>query len=178
MECEPNTPHNFYLDLEQGWNLISIPCYVEPEDRAPGDLLAGILDTLDTCYAYDACAVPADAWKSFSTNGPPGDLTAMRDGYGYWMLMDASDTLHVAGYQLPEPPTPPPAYNLCTGWNLIGVRSHVEVKASEYLSSIAGKYAVVYRYSGGSYFNVNADYMMQPGDGFWIAMIQPGLLQY
>jgi hypothetical protein len=164
------------IDLEKGWNLISFPCYIEPEYRHPSMQFSGIMDSLSIAYAYDGCIEPAaNRWSTYMPLGP-GTLTETRDGWGYWLLMDAPDILGVAGTL--EAPEPPPSYSLCVGWNLIGVRSSVPVLASEYLATIDGKYKVIYGYHNGSYFSVSADDELIPGQGYWIAMLQEGTIQY
>jgi hypothetical protein len=167
---------NYDIELSAGWNLISTPYFIEIPDRHPDDLLAGILDNLNTVYAYDACADPGQEWSNYSTSGPPGSLTAMRDGDGYWVLMDAPDTLSIVGNALPIPPQAPPSYEVCEGWNLIGFKSNTQRLASDYLAAIAGKYTVIYGYAGGVYFLVQGSDNLTPGLGYWMAVIQPGII--
>ena len=165
------------LALEAGWNLISFPVYVEPGDRDPYVFFSAILGSIDSVYGYDACGMPAE-WQTFNPGGP-SSLLSVSDGFGYWMLMDAPVMWTPEGELLPEPPALPPTYDLCTGWNLIGVRSDVPVAVSDYLASIAGKFVVIYGYQDDAYFSVNtASGVLYPGLGYWIAMIAPGSIQH
>jgi hypothetical protein len=166
------------IELESGWNLISFPCYVEPGMRDPALQFAEIMGNIEIVYAYDACADPIDRWATYIPGGPTSSLTEVRDGPGYWLLMNAADTLYMSGDPLPEPPAPPPEYSLCEGWNLIGFRSDVPVMASDYLTTVAGKFTAIYGYDGGSYFTVNLGDDLIPGMGYWIAMTTPGTIQY
>lgn len=174
IECEP--PETMVLNLTSGWNLVSMPCYVPPDERAPEVQLADIMGDLNTAYAY-LPDFPGGIWKTYSPPGI-GSLDEIGDGWGYWLLMDAPGTLTFDYDQMPEPPGPPPCYHLSQGWNLIGVRSAVPVIANDYLASIAGKWAIIYGYSDGAYFMVNGNQALMPGCGYWIAMIEEGDICY
>jgi uncharacterized repeat protein (TIGR01451 family) len=166
------------IELDEGWNLTSLPLYIPPEDRAPEDLLAGIIGNLDIVWAYNACEPDPDLrWSSFIPGGPP-DLTEMRDGRGYWIDMDDGDTLTVEGTMLPEPPEVPPTYQVCEGWNLIGFKSTVPRTPSDYLAAIAVKYTIIYGFADGRYFIAGAPghAYLEPGLGYWIAVISPGTI--
>ena len=77
--------------------------------------------------------------------------------------------------------------NLCAGWNLIGYPSITARSPATALSSIAGKYNLVYGYDAADtadpwkkydpVFPVGNDLTsMQPWRGYWIRMTQPGTL--
>ena len=167
----------YQLNLVAGWNLISFPVYIEESDRDPYIQFGSIIGALEAVYAFDACVAPPSQWTTFVPGGP-SVLNSISDGWGYWVLMNAPATLSITGEQFPEPPTTPPSYSLCTGWNLIGVRSATPILVSDYLSSIQGKWAVIYGYDGSTYFTVpNTGYLM-PGFGYWIAMTEPGIVQH
>jgi hypothetical protein len=160
--------------LDAGWNLVSIPYYVESGDRAPADLLASIIGSgaLNTVYAYDACADPADQWQNFATVGPAGTLTEIRDGAGYWFYMNAADILSIEGSINPEPPALPPTYDVCAGWNLIGFKSDTARTASDYLNGI--DFGVIYGFADGGYFLLTGLQDMTPGSGYWAAIFSAG----
>jgi hypothetical protein len=166
------------IELDEGWNLTSLPLYIPPEDRAPEDLLAGIIGNLDIVWAYNACEPDPDLrWSSFVPGGPP-DLTEMRDGRGYWIDMGVGDTLTVYGTMLPEPPAVPPTYQVCEGWNLIGFKSTVPRTPSDYLAAIVGKYTIIYGFADGRYFIAGSPGhgYLEPGLGYWIAVIGSGTI--
>ena len=106
-------------------------------------------------------------------HGPNMSATPLA-GEGYWIRMNAAGTLTVAGKELPLPPLTPPSYNLVTGWNLIGFKSTEAREAGDYLAAMAGKWTRVYSFANGMYSVVQSGTMMQPGAGFWIAVVQAG----
>jgi len=114
------------IALGAGWNLISLPWYIEATDRDIESLLADVLANLDSVYAYQACGTPG--WTNYVTSGPPGMLTQMRDGPGYWVKMNAAGTLSVTGDLGPaDPMEGMPSYQVCgPGWNLIGSRMELQ----------------------------------------------------
>jgi uncharacterized repeat protein (TIGR01451 family) len=162
---------NFDITLVPGWNLISSPYFIEPGDRDISTLLAGVVDNLDVVWAYGACGT---GWSNYATTGPAGLLTEMRDGPGYWLLMNAGDTLSITGMVNPLPPTTPPAYEVCAGWNLIGLRDNSPRLASNYLGAI--DFGVIYGFENGVYYLVQASDMLEPGHGYWIAVYSPGTI--
>jgi uncharacterized repeat protein (TIGR01451 family) len=161
------------ITLNTGWNLISLPLYIEPANRAIEDVLEDLInhETVNVVWAYNACEPdPSLRWTSFIREGPPPDLIEMRDGPGYWVGMSDPDTLTVAGEVLPLPPETPPSYRVCQSWNLIGFKSMSSRTASDYLAAIGGKYTIIYGYTGGFFSIIQAGGYLQPGQGYWIAL--------
>ncbi len=87
---EPDYPYN--IDLELGWNLISIP--KTPNPSAIEEVLSDIIANVQTVWSYDAAT---GTWDYYTTIvGPPqGDLTDMIEGKAYWIEMTAADTLTI-----------------------------------------------------------------------------------
>jgi hypothetical protein len=110
------------IELEQGWNLVSMPWYIESGNRASTDLLADIMDTLDGVYQFDRCTNDWEAFFPSNMNNPPSSLQNMRDGPGYWFYMNAADELYVKGNILPSNGISPEYPVDCTGWHLVGPR--------------------------------------------------------
>jgi uncharacterized repeat protein (TIGR01451 family) len=162
---------NYDINLIAGWNLISSPYYVAPADRDISTLLADIADNLDVVWAYGACGA---GWTNYATTGPAGDLTEMRDGPGYWLYMNGPDTLSITGLVNPLPPTTPPTYQVCEGWNLVGLRDNSPRLASNYLGAI--DFGVIYGFENGIYYLVGASDMLEPGHGYWVAVYSPGTI--
>ena len=115
------------ITLVEGWNLISLP--VVPESNDIADVLADISENVVMVRHYDG-ATDTWLWQVPATGA--GALTTLQDGLGYWIFMDAPDTLCVVGQQLPDPP----AYQVVEGWNLIGFTSTTTMEHSEYLSDL------------------------------------------
>lgn len=165
---------NHDIALETGWNLVSSPYYIPSASDAPATVLAGIWDNLNAVWAYDACAAPGARWSNTATSGPPGTLTHIRDGQGYWVQMNAPDTLSIAGDVNPPPPEMPPTYPVCTGWNLIGFKLDAPKAANLYLLNVS--FGVIYGFDNGSYFSVQAAQDLLPGNGYWVAVFAPGTI--
>lgn len=159
------------IELDAGYNLVSLPLIAD--DESIEAVLADVLENLDVVWAYDACT---GEWTNYATTGPAGELTVMKDGPGYWIVMNDSDTMVVTGYVLPLPPELPPSYDVCPGWNLIGFKSVHPRLASDYLKAIDGKYTVIYCYVNGTFYIVLPNEYLQPGLGYWIAVINPGTI--
>ncbi|MFA6170975.1 MAG: Ig-like domain-containing protein [Patescibacteria group bacterium] len=151
------------ISLSSGWNLMSLP--VIPGSTAIEDVIAGIKTNLDTVqYYYNG------DWQTFTVQeGHPelpgvGDLGIMKDGNGYWVNMNGSDTLTIAGTIAPEAPNPPTSYPVISGWNLIGLKSISAYKTTTtYLSTLPSGYIVFDQSNAdktGSY--------MQGGKGYWL----------
>jgi hypothetical protein len=163
---------NFDITLGAGWNLISCPWYIDPADRAPATLLGPIAGSLQTAYGWDTAA----GWKTY-TPGAPGTLVQMRDGPGYWLLMNAPATLSIVGQANPLPPAPMPEYSVVTGWNLIGPKNgHASVVVDNYLAGTSFKVVYGYNNSTGAYYQVLSGAVLDPGTGYWVAFLAPGTI--
>ncbi|AKX93072.1 Ig-like domain-containing protein [Neomoorella thermoacetica] len=156
--------------LKAGWNLVSLPLI--PKEPAIDTVLAGVYGNLDTVWGYDTTT---GTWSSYAP-GAPSTLTQMRDGRGYWVKVNNDCSFAVDGVVLPMPPQVPPSYELVPGWNLIGFKSTVPKKASEYLAAMAGKYTVIYGFDAATqrFQQVLADDNLQPGKGYWVAVTDSG----
>lgn len=85
------TVYSWIIELEKGWNLISLP--LVPEDKSAGNVLAGIVGNLDSVWSYEYnAATGTSTWKCFDggihCNGY-GALNSIEPGRGYWVKMDA-----------------------------------------------------------------------------------------
>ena len=128
------------VSLQPGWNLISLP--LVPTDASIETVLSSIYGKYDLIYAYDGCDV-ADPWKRYDVNAPPyaNDLTNLDEKMGIWIRVTDTSTLSVSG-QVPTRTD----IQLCEGWNLVGYPSAQAKPIADALSSIEGKYTLVYAY--------------------------------
>lgn len=166
----------YTLALDAGWNLISVPFFVEIGERTPEILLDEILDNLEAVYAYDACVDPSSRWSIFATYGAPGNLEEIRDGRGYWCLMKDQDMLNIQGTPGPVPPEELAPYQLCYGWNLLGFKSDAAIPAGDYLAGI--NFGAIYGYDDAEYFAIRPNDALTPGHGYWVAVYQPGTIHF
>jgi hypothetical protein len=156
----PPSTNSLTLELSEGWNLVSFPI---ASATAVETVLSGISGKFDALYEYDATEV---RYRSYIP-GEGGDLSSIRNGAAYWIYMNAGATL-----RLDQPSFGAPVA-LTRGWNLVGYVGQSEASLDSALSTFAGKYMVVYGYSGGAYRvyepgaggDLNS---MRPGQGFWI----------
>ena len=168
-------------NLAIGWNLIAVPLNLT--DPAPRNAFASLGENLTLTYAFEGCQ-PADPWKIFDPVRPDflNNLTTITVKQGLWLQTAAPATLTSAGAWPVAT-----SINLCAGWNLIGYPSITARSPATALSSIAGKYNLVYGYDAADTADPWEKYdpvfpagndltSMQPWRGYWIRMTQPGTL--
>ena len=173
---------NYTIQLSPGLNLVSLPLI--PDDlNDPYNALLGLNAGAVSMYAKDS-----EAWIQY-INGdlvPPSGFL-WKDGIGYWITMGSpADNLTIDGVELVSGATLPPSYEVFgkdsptynNGWNLIGFKSTTPKQPMDYLENIEGKYRIIYGYENGSFFIVGTPghELMQPGQGYWIDMIEPGTI--
>ena len=160
--------------LQADWNLLSLPLILA--DTSIEAVLSSISGDYDLVYAYDGCDT-ADPWKRYDVNAPPyaNDLTNLDGKTGIWIRITDTPTLIVSG-QVPTGTD----IQLCEGWNLVGYPSTQAKPITDALSSIEGKYTLVYAYDASDTtdpwkkYDVSAPPYandlteMQPGLAYWI----------
>jgi hypothetical protein len=121
------------IPLVRKWNLISFPL-VPLVDPPVDDILDAYQfksDILSVWY-YDRCD---DEWLVWPAGYPGGDaeLETMEDGKAYWVRIKYDvanppgtphDGLWIWGTPKPTPPLGPSAYEVCEGWNMVGVTGY------------------------------------------------------
>lgn len=167
---EPSPVGSWDLALDEGWNLVSLPLI--PFESDVEALLADVATSVASVWSYEAAT---RLWSSYVPDGPLPTLTHLVDGKGYWIAMDAPDTLRVEGRELPAPPSMPPTYEVVEGWNLIGFKSCISRTVDDYLAGVGG-YTVVQGYAHGDYFRVLGPEYMEPGHGYWVAVTGAGTI--
>ena len=101
----------FLLQLQTGWNLVSLP--VVPFDGRPAQLLKALIQLNDLVMVWGYSAAPTPTWKYFL---PPstGTLASMVDGQGYWIYVREPVNITVTGYVI-SPWSAPSGYSLVCG---------------------------------------------------------------
>jgi hypothetical protein len=141
-ECMPCSVHQWKeavkIPLFRKWNLISLPL-VPLVDPPISDMLDAYIwkaDVLSIWY-YDRCEnYPTGTWYVWPTpSGTQKALTDLEDGKSYWVRLsynstpgyqpgDFADGLWTWGTPKPTPPAGPSAYEVCEGWNMVGLTGY------------------------------------------------------
>jgi hypothetical protein len=171
-----------YVPLVPGWNLVSLPD--EPADPDPAAVLAAIGGAYTKVSAYDACD-PADPWKLYDPNDPAAsDLAVLDHRTGFWIEATSAVDLPSDG-TLPAATT----FELCTGWNLIGMPIGQRRHVRSVLHPIEGKYVRVFGYDATDpqdpweiYDVAVPDWandleLMLPGRGYWVLVTEDTTLE-
>jgi hypothetical protein len=174
--------NRFVIDLEPGWNLISLPAL--PYNPAITDVLFHLI-AHKTVQQVVSFAPGEKLWTPDYVGGPQ-EFNKMTDGKGYWIYMSAEDKLDPVGTYLAFPPMTPPEYPVNTGWNLVGYTQFGRpwwlpaTKAADYLSaSVAMFTQSMWRYDANLeiFLQQPLNQPMVRGSGFWLAMSQPGTIR-
>jgi PKD repeat protein len=162
-EQNNNKVGKFASQLDEGWNLISVPLVQRDTAREV------VLQTIDGNYVsvQGYHAGKSRPWLHWHRNKPNkfNDVIAVDHKNGYYVDMLVSDYLVTAGKVASETDI-----NLKTGWNLVGFPAFENRTVEVALSSISGKYNMV------EYFDTTRDRevrlegtdFMFPGLGYWI----------
>jgi len=132
---------NFMIELDDGWNLISIPLI--PDDQSTESVLGSIAGLYSKVYFFDS---NTKNWEVYNPSrnifDPPNTLLQLNMGKGYWLEMRESATLTLSGYEVEE-------YDLelVEGWNYIGYPYLGSRNISSALSSMTSAVYRVYAYN-------------------------------
>ena len=168
------------LPLQPGWNLFSFniqPMAGEVPLTKVADVLASIAGSYDFLTAYRG------RYYSYYPSLPAASsLTELDPFHGYWIHMTEARELCLTGYAVAADTEMP----LDQGWNLVSYLPTEEMDVAEALASIAGRYRSVYAHRDGGWVlydparpgPLNSLQRLRSGEGYWIDMLEPGVLQY
>jgi hypothetical protein len=154
---------DFCLDLEAGWNFVSVPNTLNGSNDANTvfNLTLG-----ETCLYYDC----VDGWKSNSA-------VSVVPCQGYWVGKVASDRICL-DFAPGTGMSNPPEQELCQGWNMIG---HIHTStmpvddgsAADFgsITTLEDNFAQIWQWtqSGGwECYPLGGFTDMTPGQGYWI----------
>ena len=174
----------YEVDLNPGWNLISLPG--DPFNPAVAQVIGSDLRA-DTVLGYQG-----GEWVTAVKNEDgrwQGTLVDIVGGYGYWVRTTAVETIETV-----IPPNLPtsvlPTVPVISGWNLLGVvdaeqrDTGTEADADDYFTSLPA-WRVAYSFetqqnrwtkllpNGGT---ATAPHEVENGKGYWVWSSQPGTL--
>ena len=161
-------PPSQTLQLNAGWNLISFN--IQPNNLNIESILSPVMGNVIQIKNIKESFHPAmDSYYNTITNL---DIT-----YGYWIKMNSSTSLYLEGTPI-DPSTHP--INLKTGWNL------VPYYPENILSVISALQSITLYLQEVKYFNQvyipesinNSLTQMEPGNGYWIRVLQDCNLIY
>ena len=172
--------------LTGGWNLISLP--VVPFDPSIEGVLATLVYPYDllSVWHYDACE---DEWLVYGEGQT--SLKTMEAGKAYWVRMRYPDEQHwdsavsgkypyalwVFGTTRPMPPSLPPAYDVCAGWNMVGFTSTEEMAPAGYLGSFTpSEYGTIHGWDPVLANWASNPATLVPGRGYWIPFSVTGTI--
>ena len=156
------------IPLNAGWNLVSLDR--SPEEAEVASVMAELMPgNLLYVTGFDAGAT------FYDPNGLPflNTLSALEDGYGYWIKVAADDTLRVEGSALPAGLMP----TLGSGWNLIAYTAQgaatpetvfADLLADESLEYVTGFDGGVQFFDPAGLPFLNSLEFMQNGFGYWV----------
>jgi len=140
------------IDLETGWNMVSVPLRLDPDADAPGDVFTGSV----AVYTWDPTL------KSYFT---PLEIVPE---VGYWVAMTAADTITVTGMPVTEWTDA-----LAIGWNMCGSVHGASVAVGDLRDdpSSAVLDSAVYWWNPSSK-SYNVATQIEEGKGYWVAATQ------
>ena len=181
------------IELMPGLNLISVP--KDPIDPSIATIFADFT-SIDRVFTYEAGAW-LTAYYDPATKAWSNELTSIVAGKGYWVHTGQAITL-VINLKLPEAGDEPPAYDIVTGWNLIGFSPPGGATSADiyhYLSNLRDETGApiwigLHRYRpdvgyetatpdtgfDGLPMAVSTEERLVQGQGYWIEASAPGAL--
>jgi hypothetical protein len=164
-----NGTSQFYIHLEPGYNLISIPYIQSNEDL--GSILLSISGDYDTIEWYNI-SDQQDPWKTNNTLRPAvlDDLHTLNHGIGFWINITNSQGANLipAGIK----PSVSSQILLKPGWNLVGYPSLSNKNRTNALGNINFGTDVdsiwTYDASTGKWKEISDTDYFELGRGYWI----------
>jgi hypothetical protein len=174
----------YSLSLEPGWNLVSLPGSPSPSDVADVFSDAGIA----TVMTYDPTTTGLWSFVTRNADGTYSGAMTIEGQRGYWVETTApvTQSVKVPGLAAGSM-SPPDAYRLSAGWNLVGI-STADIAgtssrdADEYFSSLDWSRAYTYNAISKSWASVVPDASTTAGDavtvgkGYWVYLNARGTL--
>lgn len=151
----------FTIELEEGWNLISIP--LEMTHTSVEEVLSSISGKWDVVKWYDPTD-SADPWKTYRVGGTANDLWNIDSSMGFWIHTNAVCSLSISGLELSTT-----SINLYAGWNLVGYPTLSETVTVSYAFWGTGASRVEVFDPISPYIReAEPTYVMTPGEAYWV----------
>lgn len=159
--------NSFKLELDEKWNLISIPFNLNVNDI--DTIFGDDADKIEGVWSYEN-----GVWKSYLPDGPK-DFTEMFPGRGYWVKTTEPVDFTIDGALIKQGPYTPPSVAVTTGWNLIGhygLQNPKPVECSLY--TLSGNWESLIGFDSSTQYFIGDDEEepteTNSGKGYWLAM--------
>jgi uncharacterized repeat protein (TIGR01451 family) len=163
-----------YISLAEGWNFISVPKHLAPEDNT-----ASIFEDVDTAGKSILTFDPVSGWTPLSANDTVDVLE------GIWIY--SNESAEVPLYYDTNPLYVPATKTLAAGWNAIGYSATVSVPAKTAMSSVDGLWSTIIGWDAeekefelaiisGASEPFDDDRDLNPKEGYWVFMREEGTL--
>jgi murein DD-endopeptidase MepM/ murein hydrolase activator NlpD len=139
--------------LSSGWNFISLR--KQPTNTDIVTVLADVLSNVRIVWGYDN---QNKVWKKYNPGGTVNSLLTMEVGKGYWIYMNASGCIDMAGWAAPSSTT----VHVSEGWNLTGYIGANNTPVVAGLGSIPGKWSFIWNWENGQWSTKSATIFTLP----------------
>ncbi|HPN34682.1 MAG TPA: M28 family peptidase [bacterium] len=154
--------------LQNGWNLVG--CGLFPHDSTLTHLMSGVLNHLvmmkdETGQVF---------WPAMNID----NLHDWRAGRGYWINVNATDTLTVSGDPIHTVPMPIPLH---AGWNMPAFLAQNPQATAEAFADILGHFILIKTGNGKVYwpaYGIDQIDSLEPGQSYQVYMTQADTLTY
>ena len=162
------------INLSAGWNFVSFPKL--PSDTNVATVLNDISSNVRIVWGYDNQTEEWKKWKPSTLCSSPSALCSIEGGKGYWVYMNASGSIDLSSWT-----TQSTTVSLTEGWNLIGYNGTDNTAVTDALSSISGKWAIIWNWTDGQWSAKHATEplttipsinTLKQGKAYWIKTTQ------
>lgn len=169
-EIRLGTSDSYNLNLNKGWNLISLP--LVPEDGSVTSVFTpDVMKDIRVIWTYESSG-GSDPWRFYTplSGYKPNTLSTISERKAYWVYSQRAMTVTVWGK---APASDTISMNeLSNGWNFIGYPS----MSARSPASIYGTARVVWGYENGQWkfytplpgYSSNTLDSLKPGNGYWV----------
>jgi hypothetical protein len=155
---------SFSIDLDLGWNLISLP--LKPGNNQVAQIMGDVNGGIESVWGHED-----GVWYVYDPLNPGfSDLEVMKIGYGYWVKTTQEGlSIQIEGQVSSSP------LSLTDGWNLVGFNSIESMPVEDALAGIEGEVESVWGYDDGVWYVYDPQNPgfsdleeIEPGMGYWV----------
>ena len=140
------------LSLAAGWNFISFT-QLPSSPASIETVLKDVSPQVRIVWGYDNSS---KTWLKYKGQGTgvmgQNTLTSFEFGKGYWIYMDAPDTINLISCSPPDSVS----IGLISGWNLIGYNGPDNLALSQATQGISGKWSIIWNWDNSLWYGKHA----------------------